>query len=79
MAVYGKVDHGRSGGGGQQWATMDNNGQQWATMGNNGQQWTSMDSNGQQSAVLHASVMPFFIHKSSKHVFAKIQLRAIDD
>ena len=27
---------------------------------NNGHQWAIIDSNGQQSAVLHASVMPFF-------------------
>ena len=27
----------------------------------NRQQWTTMDNDGQQSAVLHASVMPFFL------------------
>ena len=46
--------------GGQQWTTMDNNGQQWITIDNNGYQWITMDNNGQQSAVLHASLMPFF-------------------
>ena len=33
------------GGGGQQWATMDNNGQQLTIMDSNGQQWTTMDNN----------------------------------
>ena len=42
MAVYCKVDHGRSR---QRWTTMDNNGLQWATMGNNGQQRATMDNN----------------------------------
>ena len=36
------------GGGGQQWATMDNNGQQLTIMDSNGQQWTRMDKNEQQ-------------------------------
>ena len=31
-------------------------------MDNIGQQWTTMDNNGQQSAVLHESLMPFFVH-----------------
>ena len=44
-----------------QWTTMDNDRQQWTTMDNNGQKQTTMDNNGQQSAVLHASLMPFFI------------------
>ena len=45
---------------GQQCATMDNNGQQRTTANTDGQQLITMDNNGQQSAVLHASLMPFF-------------------
>ena len=43
---------------GQQWATKGN---KWERMGTNGQEWVTMDNDGQQSAVLHASLMPFFM------------------
>ena len=45
---------------------MDNNEPQWTKMDNNGQRWKTMDNNGQQSAVLHASLMPFFVHSTNK-------------
>ena len=53
VAVYGKVDHGRSrqrcttmGNNKKQWAIIGNNGQQWTAMGNNEQQWVTMGNNG---------------------------------
>ena len=42
--------------------TMGNNGQQW---GNNGQQRTTMGNYAMgQQWVIHASVMPFLVHKT---------------